>query len=197
MNYPRPLKIGRWRFSDAGQRSVWSDQCSRRPKTCTQPDSEQSSSSCSGKRLSCCVAEPSSGLGQNPNASRTLACQLSPAADKPPHALYSAMVESRMSAVAWTMRQRSVSHPAHRRDSRCKPNASTGFLLSATIGVGGMPSTWQGWLVLAAFVVLVFAGSSLFPPGTELGRYLYGLLVGVCWLKGEPPHWRWGNDERA
>ena len=36
----------------------------------------------------------------------------------------------------------------------------------------GMPSTWQGWLVLAAFVVLVFAGSSLFPPGTELGRYL-------------------------
>jgi hypothetical protein len=27
-------------------------------------------------------------------------------------------------------------------------------------------------LVLAAFVVLVFAGSSLFPPGTELGRYL-------------------------
>jgi hypothetical protein len=67
----------------------------------------------------------------------------------------------------------------------------------------GMPSTWQGWLVLAAFVVPVFAGSSLFPPGTELGRYLIyvavlcGLLVGVCWLKGEPPHWRWGNDERA
>jgi hypothetical protein len=67
----------------------------------------------------------------------------------------------------------------------------------------GMPSTWQGWLVLAAFVVLVFAGSSLFPPGTELGRYLIyvavlcGLLVGVCWLKGEPPHWRWDNDKRA
>ena len=29
--------------------------------------------------------------GQNPNASRMLACQLWPAADKPPHALYSAM----------------------------------------------------------------------------------------------------------
>src|SRR4029077_20792127 len=31
------------------------------------------------------------GMGQNPNASRMLACQLWPAADKPPHALYSAM----------------------------------------------------------------------------------------------------------
>jgi membrane protein len=45
--------------------------------------------------------------------------------------------------------------------------------------------------------------SFLFPPSTEFGRYLAyvaalcGLLVGVCWLKGEPPRWRWGNDERA
>jgi hypothetical protein len=67
----------------------------------------------------------------------------------------------------------------------------------------GVPSTWQGWLVLAAFVFLVFVGSFLFPPGKELGRYLVyvamlcGLLIGVCWLKGEPPRWRWGNDERA
>jgi hypothetical protein len=22
-------------------------------------------------------------------------------------------------------------------------------------------------------------------------------LVGVCWLKGEPPRWRWGNGERS
>jgi hypothetical protein len=34
-----------------------------------------------------------SALGQNPNASRTLACQLSPAADKPPPELYSAMCQ--------------------------------------------------------------------------------------------------------
>jgi hypothetical protein len=36
---------------------------------------------------------------QNPNASRTLACQLSPAADKPPHGLYSAMCHERPPAV--------------------------------------------------------------------------------------------------
>src|ERR1700730_15701156 len=36
-----------------------------------------------------------SAWGQNPNASRMLACQLWPAADKPPHALYSAMCQHR------------------------------------------------------------------------------------------------------
>jgi hypothetical protein len=62
----------------------------------------------------------------------------------------------------------------------------------------GIPSSWQGWVVLAAFAGLVL-GSFLFPPGAEFGRYLAyvaalcGLLVGVCWLKGEPPRWRWGG----
>jgi hypothetical protein len=67
----------------------------------------------------------------------------------------------------------------------------------------GIPSSWQGWLVLAVFVGLLVVGSFLFPIRTELGPYLAyvavlsGLLVGVCWLKGEPPRWRWGGDERA
>jgi len=43
----------------------------------------------------CCASQQNSAeddaKGQNPNASRTLACQLSPAPDKPPHGLYSAM----------------------------------------------------------------------------------------------------------
>jgi hypothetical protein len=65
----------------------------------------------------------------------------------------------------------------------------------------GIPGTWQGWLVLGAFAVLVIVGSSLFPPAREPGRYvvyvavLCALLIGVCWLKGEPPRWRWGNNE--
>jgi hypothetical protein len=65
----------------------------------------------------------------------------------------------------------------------------------------GVPSVWQGWLVMGAFLVLVLAGSFLFPPGVQLGPYLgyvavlCGLLIGVCWLKGEPPRWRSGKDE--
>jgi hypothetical protein len=66
----------------------------------------------------------------------------------------------------------------------------------------GLPCTWQGWLVLAAFLVLVAAGAIVFPPTTSHGFYyvyialLVALLLGVCWLKGEPPRWRWGDDER-
>ena len=72
-----------------------------------------------------------------------------------------------------------------------------------TYGWGwGLPRSWQGWLVMAAFIGLLVAGSFAFPPRTALGRYLAyiavlcGLLIGVCWLKGEPPRWRWGKVRR-
>ena len=67
----------------------------------------------------------------------------------------------------------------------------------------GLPMTWQGWLVLAAFVALVVAGTFLFPPRKATADYivyiaiLSALLTGVCWLKGEPPRWRWGDDDGA
>ena len=67
----------------------------------------------------------------------------------------------------------------------------------------GIPNRWQGWLVLAVFAGLLVAGSFLLPPGAELGAFLIyvavlcALLVAVCWLKGEPPRWRWGGDEGA
>ena len=63
----------------------------------------------------------------------------------------------------------------------------------------GIPSSWQGWVVLCAFVVLVTLGSVVVPPDKQLGWYLgfvglcSTLLIAVCWLKGEPPRWRWGG----
>jgi hypothetical protein len=57
--------------------------------------------------------------------------------------------------------------------------------------------TWQGWAVLVAFTVLLVLGNLLFPPATKLGAFfgyvgaLCAALVGVCYLKGEPPKWRW------
>jgi hypothetical protein len=66
----------------------------------------------------------------------------------------------------------------------------------------GVPVTWQGWVVLAGFFGLVLVGVILLPPHTQLGPFLAYfaalnvLLVGICLLKGEPPRWRWGNDER-
>ena len=64
----------------------------------------------------------------------------------------------------------------------------------------GLPCAWQGWLVLTGFFALVVAGIFLFPPARSVSRfflYTMGLtaaLIAVCWLKGEPPRWRWGND---
>jgi len=63
----------------------------------------------------------------------------------------------------------------------------------------GLPLTWQGWAVLVVFFFLVVLDSVLFPPVTRLGMHLgylavlCVLLVGVCYAKGEPPKWRWGE----
>lgn len=63
----------------------------------------------------------------------------------------------------------------------------------------GLPQRWQGWVVLALFLILVCAGIFIFPPrarGLEFFVYitvLVALLVAVCYAKGEPPRWRWGD----
>jgi drug/metabolite transporter (DMT)-like permease len=65
-----------------------------------------------------------------------------------------------------------------------------------------IPRTWQGWVVLATFLGLLIAGTIVFAPTASPIFYIYvavlvALLLGVCWLKGEPLRWRWGNDERT
>ncbi len=67
----------------------------------------------------------------------------------------------------------------------------------------GIPTTWQGWLVLAVYVVLTVAATFLFPPQKGLVPYigcvavLTAAFIAVCCLKGETPRWRWGDDERT
>jgi hypothetical protein len=61
----------------------------------------------------------------------------------------------------------------------------------------GLPRTWEGWLVLAAYVISVVALGVLVPE--RRGMFAAGLLVAtavllwVCLKKGEPARWRWGN----
>ena len=67
----------------------------------------------------------------------------------------------------------------------------------------GLPTAWQGLAVILAFLILVVIGALLFPPGEMLAAYIFYLavlslgLIGVCWFKGEPPRWRWGDDHRT
>ena len=61
------------------------------------------------------------------------------------------------------------------------------------------------YLARLAGVCSVLCASSgriyLFPPGQSLAAFflyvviLCVVLLGICWLKGEPPRWRWGNDQ--
>jgi hypothetical protein len=66
----------------------------------------------------------------------------------------------------------------------------------------GLPVAWQGWLVLVAFFGLVAAGMFLFPPHRAPAVFVVfiiivsALLTVICWVKGEPPRWRWGEDDR-
>ena len=60
----------------------------------------------------------------------------------------------------------------------------------------GLPSAWQGRVVLGVFSLLVGAGAAVLLPNfgpTAFVAYciiLCVLLVAVCWFKGEPPRWR-------
>ncbi len=63
----------------------------------------------------------------------------------------------------------------------------------------GLPLTWQGWAVLALFGALLVLGIVLLLPATRPVPYvvyvavLSAALIGVCYLKGEPPKWHWGE----
>jgi len=69
-----------------------------------------------------------------------------------------------------------------------------------TYGWGwGLPRTWEGWMVLVLYAVAIAALGHFFPPHgapTEFGLGMIAItliLVAICWLKGEPPQWRWGG----
>ena len=54
--------------------------------------------------------------------------------------------------------------------------------------------------MLAAFSALSAAAFFVYAPNDKPGAFfgcivaLTALLIAICWLKGEPPRWRWGED---
>lgn len=64
----------------------------------------------------------------------------------------------------------------------------------------GAPLCWQGWVVVALYAAALVAIVVRWRPEREPIAFLVLtavaslLLVGICWLKGEPPRWRWGDD---
>jgi phosphatidylserine synthase len=62
----------------------------------------------------------------------------------------------------------------------------------------GFPSCWQGWVVTSVYFVLLGVGILSFSQNTvvfaSFAAILTLLLLVICWIKGEPPRWRWGKD---
>ncbi len=64
----------------------------------------------------------------------------------------------------------------------------------------GVPATWQGWVVLVGWLVLLLSGGALLAPRSVPGFLLFTVvltaaLLRVCYAKGEPPRWRWGGKD--
>lgn len=73
-----------------------------------------------------------------------------------------------------------------------------------TYGWGwGPPCAWQGWAVLITYIGLIPVAVRFFPPERSMGAFiaaLFGMsvvVVAICWWKGEPPRWRWGEEKAS
>ena len=74
------------------------------------------------------------------------------------------------------------------------------WFAAKTYGWGwGLPKVWQGWLVYGIAAVSLTGGVFILPPASRpvlFQVYIWGVLlvlVAICWIKGEPPRWRWGK----
>lgn len=66
----------------------------------------------------------------------------------------------------------------------------------------GLPIRWQGWVVLVTYIATLLLSVFMFPPGREMSLFLAAVAVctvvfaAMCWITGEPPRWRWGNEHK-
>ena len=86
-----------------------------------------------------------------------------------------------------------------------KESRSTGeppryWFPAKTFGWGwGLPSTWEGWLILTLALLLYALVAILFLPSAQPVAFVASVLaistalLLICWIKGEPLKWRWGK----
>ena len=68
-------------------------------------------------------------------------------------------------------------------------------------GYGWTPLTWEGWFVIAVYVLLFVWVIKDISHTKEISLWfilkvfaLILTLLTITYVKGEPPKWRWGKD---
>jgi uncharacterized membrane protein YhaH (DUF805 family) len=64
----------------------------------------------------------------------------------------------------------------------------------------GPPTMWQGWAVLIVWFAAIAIAALLLLPAHLVAFLIFNLimvvlLLFICYAKGEPPSWRWGESE--
>jgi hypothetical protein len=62
----------------------------------------------------------------------------------------------------------------------------------------GIPSAWQGWVVMIAWLIILMGGAALTVTRGMAVHLLFilgttAIFIAICYIKGEPPRWRWGG----
>jgi predicted membrane protein len=71
------------------------------------------------------------------------------------------------------------------------------WFVNKTYGYGWTPYTWEGWLVLLVWLTLFIPLTFLIVYNLILSMlgifFITGLLIYICYKKGEKPRWQWGE----
>ncbi len=64
-------------------------------------------------------------------------------------------------------------------------------------GFGWYPASWEGWVVILVWVVLfAFGMVKMDHEGLKNLFFIFiftGVLIYICYKKGEKPKWQWGK----
>ena len=72
-------------------------------------------------------------------------------------------------------------------------------------GWGWTPATWEGWTVIAVYILGVFAFAFTLDENSPTSEVMFTFLlpvalmtialIRICYKKGEKPKWQWGKDQ--
>lgn len=74
-------------------------------------------------------------------------------------------------------------------------------------GWGWTPASWEGWVVIGGYVAFLLRIFEKIDARTTsvsdtviqfIGPLIFasGVLIGICYLMGEEPHWQWGEKDK-